>query len=130
VSRYPLASLLLALLLSLTSGCGPGPPEISQQELRRQLESGSPPQVLDVRTAAEFESGHVPGALNVPHTELAGRLDGLGLEPERELVVYCERGGRARAAIAILEESGFRDVRHLDGDMKAWRAADLPCTGC
>jgi phage shock protein E len=130
VSPRAVAPSLLALLLLLALGCGSRAPEISQDELRRQLDSGSPPQLLDVRTSAEFESGHVPGAQNVPHTELAEKLDQLGLQPEQEVVVYCERGGRARAAIAVLEEHGFRDVRHLEGDMGAWRAAALPCTGC
>lgn len=130
MSAYPVACSLLALLLLLGPGCGSGAPEISQDELRQRLESGSPPQLLDVRTPAEFESGHVPGALNVPHTELSEKLDGLGLQPQQEVVVYCERGGRARKAIALLEAHGFRAVRHLEGDMSAWRSAALPCTGC
>lgn len=126
----PCLAASLAALLACALGCGRSSPEITQAELVQRIESGSAPLILDVRTPEEFASGHVPGAMNVPHTELAQRLGGLGLDADAEVVVYCERGGRARAAESILEEHGFRAVRHLDGDMKGWRSARLPCTGC
>ena len=61
--------------------------------------------VLDVRGAAEFATGHVPGATNIAHTRLPVRRDEL---PEgKALAVYCRSGARAAAATAWLEKEGY-----------------------
>lgn len=82
--------------------------------------------VLDVRTPEEYAGGHVPGAINVPHTEIAERLDDVDADRSRPVVVYCERGGRAGQAEAALLAGGFTDVLHLEGDMSDWRAKGRP----
>lgn len=103
---------------------------IDQAALAARLGDGSPLLILDVRTPDEFERGHIPGAVNIPHTELAGRLAELGPADAEQIVVYCERGGRAEMARSTLQDAGFHRVLHLDGDMRAWRDAELPCDGC
>jgi rhodanese-related sulfurtransferase len=82
--------------------------------------------ILDVRTQAEFSSGHVPGAVNIPHDELAMRLSDLDSETDRPVVVYCRSGKRAGLASTVLLEAGYTNVLHLDGDMNAWKASGLP----
>jgi len=82
--------------------------------------------ILDVRTPDEYGSSHVPGAVNVPHGEVAERLAELGTNRDRPVIVYCESGRRAGLAEAVLVEAGFSDVRHLEGDMRAWREAGRP----
>jgi len=89
----------------------------------------SPPSgalILDVRTPAEFEKGHVPGAVNVPHSEIGARLAELGDDRNRPVVVYCESGKRAGMAEGELLAAGFTDLHHLEGDMRAWRSAGRP----
>ena len=49
-------------------------PGISAAELHRQRESGAAPAVIDVRTAEEYASGHVPGAVNIPFDQVAERI--------------------------------------------------------
>jgi len=111
------------LLVACALGCeapAPGVTDISQEQLL-----SNPPNsalLLDVRTADEFASGHVPGAVNIPHDQLASRLDELNTGKENPVVVYCERGGRAGKAASVLLEAGYQDVRHLAGDMSEWRA--------
>ncbi len=83
-----------------------------------------------MRTPEEFATGRVPGAINIPEGELAARVDELGPARDREIVVYCERGGRASRAASILREARFSAVEHLEGDMSAWRSERLPCEGC
>ena len=100
--------------------------EMSQAEALAALESDAPPLFLDVRTPEEYAAGHVPGALNVPHDQVAARLAEISAQRERLVVVYCERGGRASQASAVLAEAGLEHLAHLTGDMSAWRAADLP----
>ena len=80
---------------------------------------------LDVRSTDEFKSGHVRGALNISVDELKDRLDELEASRDREIIVYCERGGRANSATDMLSEAGFTKLGHLTGDMSAWRAAGL-----
>jgi rhodanese-related sulfurtransferase len=98
-------------------------PSIPAASLAALLEEGRAPLVLDVRTPAEYQAGHVPGAVLVPHTELGARLADLG-DPGK-VIVYCESGRRAAQAIAILRDAGWSPV-HLSGDMSGWRAAGLP----
>jgi len=98
--------------------------EIAQQELL-----SSPPAdalILDVRTRDEFDGGHVPGALNIPHDELSARLSELDSESDRAVVVYCKSGRRAGMASSVLLGAGYTNVLHLEGDMNAWQATGLP----
>lgn len=82
--------------------------------------------ILDVRTAEEYAAGHVPGAVNVPHTALASQIESLSVYKGRPVVVYCRSGRRAGIAADILQANAFVDVRHLEGDMSGWTAADMP----
>ena len=97
------------------------PSRIAPDELAARIEAGDAPTILDVRTPEEFAAGHLPGAINIPHTELAGRLDELDFARDSEIVVHCQSGRRASQAEAVLLEAGFEDVRDLDGHMAAWR---------
>ena len=69
-------------------------------------ELGDEAALLDVRTAGEYQKGHMPGAMNIPVDELRGRLD--ELPRDRRLVVYCGVGLRAYIACRILSQHGFR----------------------
>lgn len=99
---------------------------VSAPDLSAQLGDDGAPLVLDVRTEREYDSGHVPGAVNIPHTELPARLSELSTGRRGEIVVYCEVGGRAAVAEDILEEAGFTRVRSLQGHMRDWRANRHP----
>ena len=98
---------------------------ISQSELVSRINDKSAPMILDVRTIDEFNQGHVPGAINVPYGDYEAALVDLKLKKNDEVVVYCERGGRAKKVETGLESQGFFEVRHLEGDMSGWRNAGL-----
>ena len=72
--------------------------------------------LLDVRTDREYEAGHLPGALHVPVTEVAGRLD--ELPRDQPIIVYCQSGVRSARAAETLRGAGF-DVHDLGG-IGAW----------
>ncbi|MCE3285586.1 MAG: hypothetical protein K0R70_1842 [Steroidobacteraceae bacterium] len=74
--------------------------------------------VLDVRTPQEFAAGHVPGALNVPHDQLASRL--AEVPRDKDVVLYCRSGRRSALAADVLAANGYSRVSHLEGDMNAW----------
>ena len=68
--------------------------------------------VVDVRTPGEFQTGHVPTALNVPFDEMEQRHSELG-PPTTPVLVYCKTGRRSAIAIATLREKGFTQIYDL-----------------
>ena len=84
--------------------------------------------LLDVRTTAEYAEGHLPGAINIPHTELASRVAELSEARDRDIVVYCRSGTRAEQALGVLKEAGFSRLFHLDGDYQRWSEEKRPVT--
>jgi phage shock protein E len=118
-------ALFFVTLVSAFSG-NAAPPIISQNDLLQELQEGSTLLILDVRSEGEYQSGHVPQAINIPHYQLASRLQELPTTKDLEIVTYCERGPRAGVAEDILHKAGFTAVRHLEGDMYSWRRNGLP----
>jgi glyoxylase-like metal-dependent hydrolase (beta-lactamase superfamily II)/rhodanese-related sulfurtransferase len=93
---------------------------IDLEELARRLESESPPQVLDVRSAAEYEDGHVPGSIHVPFAQLRERLG--ELPRERPIATICKAGKRSGLAASILQREGFEGVVHVSrGNAATWQ---------
>ncbi|MCC7014897.1 MAG: MBL fold metallo-hydrolase [Planctomycetes bacterium] len=93
-------------------------PRIDAHELRRRLESPQPPLVVDVRTRAEWDAGHIANARHEPLPklrELCARLP-----RERELVVQCQGGYRSSIACSLLEQAGFDLLTDLEGGWNAW----------
>ena len=82
--------------------------------------------VLDVRNAAEFAEGHIPGAVNIPHDAIAARIAELGPADGRDIVVYCRSGRRSELALAVLKEAGFSRLFHLEGDYLRWSEENRP----
>ncbi|MFT4034858.1 MAG: rhodanese-like domain-containing protein [Patulibacter sp.] len=75
---------------------------LTAADLHELLAEAHDIQVLDVRTAAEFAAGHIPGATLLPHDEIAGWPD--ALRREQPTAVICKAGVRALHAAAILDQ--------------------------
>lgn len=111
--------------------------EISSGDLAKDLESNADLVVIDVREPAEFEQGHLPGAVNIPRGLLEFQVAAhpaldcgetapeLAL-PERDICVYCRSGGRSALAAQSLGEMGFKNVKSLAGGFMDWSAHRLP----
>ncbi len=94
--------------------------------------------LIDVREPAEFATGHLAGAINIPRGVLEFQVDAHPAvanvtEPalahrRRPVVVYCRTGGRAALAADALQRLGFTAVRSIAGGIEAWIAAGLPVT--
>jgi phage shock protein E len=70
---------------------------------------------IDVRTAAEFNTGHLAGAVNIPHGEIANEIGGLTQDKNAEIYLYCHSGGRADKALNTLEKLGYTQVINEGG---------------
>ena len=93
--------------------------------LLAEIEAGTAPAILDVRSRMEFAHGHVPGAIHIPFWTLPARTSEIALSPDDPLVVYCGHGPRAWIAGAVLRARGFRRVVYLEGHMSRWTQAGL-----
>lgn len=123
--RWIRGSLLtLSLLLSVGAAAQPVP-EISQQQLLEWQASANKPLLVDVRSAEEYQQGHVPGAINIPHDQVKQRLAEFG-DKNAEIVLYCRSGRRTGMAVDALSEAGYTRLKHLQGDMNAWQDSQLP----
>jgi len=71
--------------------------------------------VVDVRTPEEFEDGAYPEAINIPLDEIMDRLDELGNNAAREIIVYCASGARSSYAQRILKQTGYTNVKNGGG---------------
>jgi rhodanese-related sulfurtransferase len=94
------------------------------EDLRRQIDGGSPPTVLDVRGPDEFTGplGHIPGALNIPLGEIESRLGELRGRAKDGIAVVCRTDKRSATARASLRAAGFDDVAVVRGGMERWSA--------
>jgi rhodanese-related sulfurtransferase len=122
-----LITLFISIVISLTA-CAEQTAKISQQELLSLMAQVNNPNyvVLDVRTAEEFDEGHIAGAINISHDEIEDNIANLALYKDKVVVVHCRSGRRAASAESTLLNNGFKQLRHLDGDMNDWQAKKLP----
>jgi phage shock protein E len=80
--------------------------------------------ILDVRSQSEYDDDHIEGAILIPNTEIADRLD--ELDKGDELLVYCRTGNRSGQAIEILEEAGFTKIYHMNDGISTWISEGYP----
>lgn len=78
--------------------------------------------LIDVRERDEFAAGHVPGAVNIPMSEIGNRLDEL---PAEAFDVICQAGGRSARVVQALEERGY-DATNVEGGTGEWIASGKP----
>lgn len=131
------AALLVLVLLALTTAPwrvagerapgagaatgGAAKPGIVDGPTARELVAAGV-KVVDVRTPAEFAAGHVPGASNIPHDQIANRHAELG-PPSTPVLLYCRTGRRTAIAAQALRERGFSTIYDLQS-YERWTASE------
>ena len=95
---------------------------MDSRDLHELLESDRPPRLLDVRTAAEFETVHIHGAYNVPLDLLRDHRDEIVERLDDDVVLVCRSGQRAGHAEQTLRAAGLVNVHVLAGGITAWEA--------
>lgn len=103
---------------------------ITPADLHQRLTAQPDLAVIDVRTAGEFDSVHVPQARNVPLDSLepTALLSTGVTRPGQPVYLLCQSGGRARRAAEKFSIAGIENAVVVEGGMQAWIEAGLPVT--
>lgn len=115
--------LWLVLLAVLLTACGQqtnGKEEavymnISAKEAKQIMDSQEGYIILDVRAREEYDAGHIPGAIVIPHTEVEERAAEELPDTDQLILVYCRSGRRSKIAAEILVDLGYTNIREFGG---------------
>ncbi|MEX2353299.1 MAG: rhodanese-like domain-containing protein [Gammaproteobacteria bacterium] len=82
--------------------------------------------VIDVRSAEDYQAGHIMDAVNIPEGELQNRKKEIEKYRKKPVVVYCQNGTTSNRAVRLLKADGFPDVSGLKGGLMSWQKAGMP----
>lgn len=118
----------LLATLGLTSACGQQNFENTDVKGFAELAANPNAVIVDVRTAEEFNEGHIDGALNidVKQEDFLKKAKAV-LSTEKKIAVYCRSGRRSANAAEMLAAEGYQCV-NLQGGILAWKEAKMPVT--
>lgn len=122
---------LLATLTGLLFGgsvTAQGAQVLEPRQFAEQVQTRQQPQLIDVRTPAEYADGHLTGAqlMNVQARNFEQQVQ--QLDPQQPVFLYCRSGRRSAMAARRLSQMGFAEVYDLQGGIMQWMARGLPVT--
>ena len=111
------------LLLLVLTACGQQPENnkevnymnITAQQAKEIMDTREGYIILDTRTREEYDEGHIPGAILIPHDEITESAPQLLPGKNQLILVYCRSGRRSKIAAQALAELGYTDVREFGG---------------
>ena len=89
--------------------------QITPQDAKKIMDSAAAYVVLDVREQTEFDEGHIPGAIVIPHTEIEAKAAQMLPDKNALILVYCRSGRRSKLAAESLVKLGYTDVKEFGG---------------
>jgi thioredoxin len=125
--RIALSAYFIACLLSVNAQSNTS---LSASEFEKGIGGKDSIQLLDVRTAVEYNGGHIQHALLADwkdQNEFSRRIR--FIDKEKPVYVYCLGGGRSAAAAAKMREMGYKQVYELKGGINAWKAENKAVEG-
>lgn len=128
---YKFGVLAIIALLAIAAFCCSSPEKVTTVSARTFEKGIEEPgaQIVDVRDASEFDSGHINGAKNINVDDTAFTAKATAeLSKDKPVYVYCRGGRRSKEAADILAEKGFKVV-NLDGGINCWMGEGLPVVG-
>ncbi len=96
-----------------------GAKQSTAEELQQALGKNQKILVVDVRSAQEFSTGHIPGAVNIPIDNLAAKLAEMKVAKDTTIVTACEHGGRSSRAALELQKLGYKTASYCTLD--SWK---------
>jgi rhodanese-related sulfurtransferase len=91
---------------------------LQDADFRSEMNQRSTSLLIDVREPSEYKSGYIPGAKNIPLSQLNRRL--AEIPKDSNLLLYCRSGMRSQNASRVLLKNGYTQVAHLQGGIGAW----------
>lgn len=88
---------------------------ITAEEAKRIMDDTEGYLILDVRAQEEYDEGHIPGAVVIPHTEVEVRAEAELPDKEQVILVYCRSGRRSKLAAQALADLGYTNVKEFGG---------------
>ena len=88
---------------------------ITAEEAKQIMDSEEGYIILDVRTQEEYDEGHIPGATQISHEEIAEKAEGVLTDKNQLILVYCRSGRRSKLAAEALVELGYTNIREFGG---------------
>lgn len=111
--------VLIGLFLFVRLAPMKGLRNLNAHDFQKEIEGRSNKILIDVREKNEFKGGYIPGAINIPLSELRGRV---GEVPKNHHVfLYCQSGMRSKQAAALLKKNGVLELTQLQGGILAWK---------
>ena len=115
--------ILFLLAVMLMTGCGQNIDNkqeavylnITAEEAKEIMDSEEGYVILDVRTQEEFDQGHIPGAIQISHEEIAEKAEEVLTDKDQLILVYCRSGRRSKIAAEALVELGYTNIREFGG---------------
>ncbi|MCC7410811.1 MAG: sulfurtransferase [Gammaproteobacteria bacterium] len=100
--------------------------EVSVDDVKRRLDAGAGPHLIDVREDGEWARGHLPGAAHLSRGLLDCNIGNVFADADAEIVLYCAGGARSALAAVTLADMGYTRVASMAGGFKAWQDAGYP----
>ena len=88
---------------------------ITAQEAKQIMDSEEGYIILDTRTQEEYDEGHIPGAIVIPHDEITDRAEEELPDKDQLLLVYCRSGRRSKLAAEALVKLGYTNIKEFGG---------------
>ena len=88
---------------------------ITAEEAKRIMDIEEGYIILDVRAQEEYDEGHIPGAILIPHTEIEARAEEVLTDKDQLILVYCRSGRRSKIAAEALVELGYTNIKEFGG---------------
>ena len=88
---------------------------ITAEEAKQIMDSEEGYIILDVRTQEEYNQGHIPGAIVIPHTEITVRAEAELKDKDQLILVYCRSGRRSKLAAEDLVKLGYTNIKEFGG---------------
>lgn len=88
---------------------------ITAEEAKQIMDSEEGYIILDVRTREEYDQGHIPGAIVIPHEEIAEKAEDVLTDKDQLILVYCRSGRRSKIAAEALVELGYTNIKEFGG---------------
>ncbi len=99
---------------------------MKSNELKKELESGAPFELIDVREREEYEKGFkIPGSKNVPMGQMFVDAAAGKLPKDKKIVTVCKSGRRCEIVARELNKKGY-DIEYLEGGIEGWKKTEAP----